>query len=117
MAASNAASSAGKDSADPARRGLRAAASVYIVAQLRFIDRAAYDRYQARFMDVFRRFEGRLLAADEAPSVLEGAWKHDKLVLMSFPTEAQWRRFALSPEYQEILKDRKEGTGALVLSG
>ena len=37
--------------------------TVYVLAQLRFTDRPAYDRYQARFMDVFKRFKGRLLAA------------------------------------------------------
>jgi hypothetical protein len=41
--------------------------SVYIVAQLRFTDRAAYDRYQARFPAVFAKSRGRLLGADETP--------------------------------------------------
>ena len=46
--------------------------TVYVIVQLRMIDRAAYDRYQARFFDVFRKFNGRLLSADENPAVLEG---------------------------------------------
>jgi len=46
--------------------------TVYAIAQLKMTDRAAYDRYQARFFDVFRKFNGRLLAADEHPRVLEG---------------------------------------------
>ncbi len=54
------------------------------------------DRYQARFFDVFRKFSGRLLSADETPSVLEGVWDRDKLVLMSFPDEAAFRASALS---------------------
>lgn len=36
--------------------------TVYAIAQLKFTDRAAYDRYQARFLDVFRRHRGTLLA-------------------------------------------------------
>jgi uncharacterized protein (DUF1330 family) len=32
--------------------------SVYIVAQLKFTRRELYDRYQSRFMDVFRKFKG-----------------------------------------------------------
>ena len=43
--------------------------SVYVVAQLTFSDRAAYARYQSRFMDVMRRFRGKVLAADEHPDV------------------------------------------------
>jgi uncharacterized protein (DUF1330 family) len=89
--------------------------TVYAVAQLRFIDRAAYDRYQARFMDVFRRHRGTLLAADESPEVIEGHWDRDKVVLMSFPDEAAFRLWSESPEYQEISKDRRVGADTVVL--
>jgi uncharacterized protein (DUF1330 family) len=64
--------------------------TLYAIAQLKMTDRAAYDRYQARFFDVFRKFNGRLLSADESPSVVEGDWNRDKLVLMSFPDEAAY---------------------------
>ena len=89
--------------------------SVYAVAQLRFTDRAAYDRYQARFMEVFRRHPGTLLAADESPRVIEGRWDREKLVLMSFPDEAAFLGWAQSPEYQDISKDRLAGADTVVL--
>jgi uncharacterized protein (DUF1330 family) len=47
--------------------------TVYAIAQLKFTDRTAYDRYQARFMQVFTQFDGTVLAADEAPRVVEGS--------------------------------------------
>lgn len=89
--------------------------TVYCIAQMRFTNRAAYDRYQARFMDVFRQFNGRLLAADEEPKVVEGEWDREKVVLMSFPDEAAYAAFADSDAYQEISKDRLAGTEAVVL--
>lgn len=89
--------------------------TVYAVAQLRITDRAAYDRYQARFSDVFRRYRGRLLVADEAPQVVEGQWDRDKVILMSFPDEAAFRLWSESPDYQEISKDRREGANSIVL--
>ena len=89
--------------------------TVYAIAQLKMTDRAAYDRYQARFFEVFKKFNGRLLAADEHPSVLEGAWPHDKLVMMSFPDEAAFFAFSNSPDYVEISQDRKAGAQATVL--
>jgi uncharacterized protein (DUF1330 family) len=70
--------------------------TVYVIVQLKMTDRAAYDRYQARFFDVFRKFSGRLLSADETPAVLEGVWDRDKLVLMSFPDEAAFHASAFS---------------------
>ena len=89
--------------------------TVYAIAQLRFTDRAAYDRYQARFMEVFRRYPGTLLAADESPQVVEGDWDREKVVLMSFPDQEAFRGWAESPDYQEISKDRHAGADTVVL--
>jgi len=83
--------------------------TVYVIVQFEMIDRAAYDRYPARFFNVFKKFSGRLLSADETPTVLEGVWDRDKLVLMSFPDEAAFHAWSDSPEYLEIAKDRKAG--------
>jgi uncharacterized protein (DUF1330 family) len=93
--------------------------TVYLVAQLSFTDVAAYRRYQAKFMDVFAKFDGRLLAADEHPKVGEGHWGKDKIVIMSFPDEEACLEFANSPEYEEISKDRRAGaeTVSLIVKG
>jgi uncharacterized protein (DUF1330 family) len=89
--------------------------TVYAIAQLRFTDRASYDRYQGRFLEVFRRYSGTLLVADEAPQVVEGQWDHDKVVLMSFPDEAAFRQWSESPDYQDISQDRRAGADTVVL--
>jgi uncharacterized protein (DUF1330 family) len=88
---------------------------VYAVALLTITDRTAYRRYQDRFMSVFNRYKGRLLAADEHPFVFEGAWDREKVVLISFPDEPSFRDWAESPAYQEIAKDRKAGSTAVIL--
>jgi uncharacterized protein (DUF1330 family) len=89
--------------------------TVYVIVQLKMTDREAYDRYQARFFEVFKKFSGRLLSADETPSVLEGVWNHDKLVLMSFPDESAFQAWANSSDYLDIARDRKAGAEAVVL--
>jgi uncharacterized protein (DUF1330 family) len=71
--------------------------TVYVVAQLRFTDFAAYRRYQAAYPPVFARFKAELLVADERVEVLEGDWPRDKLVLMEFPNEAEPRHFRKIP--------------------
>ena len=89
--------------------------AVYAIAQLTITDRATDNRYMGRFMGVFNRFRGRLLAADESPQVVEGAWDRDKVVLLCFPDEAAFREWLESPGYQEIVKDRKASSDAVVL--
>lgn len=90
--------------------------SVYVLAQLTIHDRARYDRYAARFMDVLRHFDGRLLAADESPQVLEGTWPHQKVVLIEFKDRDEATRWANSAEYRTIAVDREAATTAVVLS-
>jgi uncharacterized protein (DUF1330 family) len=53
-------------------------------------------------MEVFARYSGTLLAADEAPQVVEGQWDRDKVVLMAFRDEIAFREWAESPDYQRI---------------
>jgi len=90
--------------------------TTYILAQLTIHDRARYDRYAARFMDVLGRFEGRLLVADESPEVLEGKWPYQKVVLIEFKDREEALRWATSPEYRQIAVDREGSTVATVLS-
>ena len=60
-----------------------------------------------------------LLAADEAPTVLEGDWPCSKIVMMAFDDEPAARAFLDSPLYGEISEDRIAGakTTALLVRG
>ena len=89
--------------------------SVYSIAQLKFTDIDAYRRYQKAFPAVFAKFDAKVLVADEAPSVFEGDWPRDKIVILEFPDEAEARRFGASSEYQAIARDRKAGADAVVI--
>jgi len=90
--------------------------TVYVVAQLDVTDPDAYDRYRARFRAVLGKFDGRLLAADEHPKIIEGQWKREKIVLLSFADDMAFHRFWQSPDYLEIVKHRHAGTqGDLLL--
>ncbi len=95
------------------------AVSCYVLAQLKFRDLAAYRRYQGEFFEVMRPFKGRLLVADEAPHVLEGIWRQDKVVLIWFPDEVSFREWEGSDAYQRIARDRIAGaeTISLLLRG
>jgi len=90
--------------------------SVYALAQLRIHDQDSYGRYQGRFMQVLGKYGGRLLAADNAPRVLEGHWwDRNKVVLIEFESNSAFQTWATSPEYADISVDRKAGADAVVL--
>jgi len=89
--------------------------TVYAIVQVEIFDREAYDRYQAKFWNVFKQFNGSLLVNDENPKVLEGEWSHSKIVLLSFPDEAGFNAWAGSPQYNEIVADRRAGANVTIL--
>ena len=89
--------------------------SAYIIAQLMIHDRARYDRYAAAFFPTLKPFGGRLLASDEGPRVLEGAWPRGKPVLIDFPDAAAAEAWAASPAYRAIAVDRLAASEAVVL--
>ncbi len=88
---------------------------VYAIAQLWIRDAVIYGRYVDCFMEVFQKYKGRVLVADESPVVLEGAWDGTKVVVLSFPDEGSLREWAESPEYLEIAQDRKAGAKSVIV--
>jgi len=80
--------------------------SVYMISQMDIHDRAEYQKYEDQFMEVFEKFNGKLLSVDDAPKIVAGEFKATRSVLMEFPDKASWRAWITSPEYQEISKHR-----------
>lgn len=79
---------------------------VYLIANIRIEDRQRYSQYEAGFLDVFDKYEGKLLAVDEGQRTVEGTWEHTRTVLIEFPNEEKARSWFDSPEYQELAKHR-----------
>ena len=93
--------------------------TVYVINNMTIHDRAKYDTYLRAFMPVFKKYEGRVLAVQDAPQPREGSWPYDRTILLSFPSREALDRWSQSPEYQEIAKHRHAGTtsNVVVLEG
>jgi uncharacterized protein (DUF1330 family) len=78
-------------------------------------DRAAYEQYLRGFMAVFRQFNGEVLAAQDAPTAIEGQWPFDRTVLLRFPSKADAQAWSNSPQYQAIARHRIAGTRSNVV--
>ena len=85
-------------------------ARALVVANLRFKDKARYDRYAEAFPAVFASSGGQMLAADDDPRPLSGDSNGvDKIVVMRFDSEDAALSFLRSPEYVRIAEDRDAG--------
>ena len=78
----------------------------YFSAQIKIHNQEEYERYLENFDEIFSRYRGKILAVDEAPTVLEGDWKYTKSVLIRFDTRSAFEDWYFSKDYQMIIKYR-----------
>ena len=80
--------------------------TVYMMARIQIDDRDRYGQYEAGFMEIFEKYDGQLLAVDEAPEVMEGTWDVTRTVLIGFPSTEAARAWYHSEEYQALAQHR-----------
>ena len=90
--------------------------SAYIIAQIQIDDRQQYSNYEEGFMAVFEKFNGKMLAVDESPELLEGSWSYTRTVLIEFPSTADVNAWYSSEEYQALAQHRFSSSSANVVS-
>jgi uncharacterized protein (DUF1330 family) len=61
-----------------------------------------------RLFPTIEAHEGRVVAFDEEPEVVEGQIEHPRTVILEFPSMTAFHAWYDSPEYQEILTDQRE---------
>jgi uncharacterized protein (DUF1330 family) len=91
--------------------------SVYVIAHGTVENRVLLDQYAAKVLPTIESHQGRIVAFDEAPEVVEGPIQHPRTVILEFPSLAAFRAWYDSPEYREILPLRLKSTpGTLIVA-
>ena len=88
----------------------------YVIATETVNDEATFARYRAEVPRTVEPFGGRFVVRGGDISVLEGEWKHPRLVVIEFPSRAAAQDWYNSPAYQKVIGLRLESTtGNLVI--
>ena len=83
--------------------------SYYFVANIRIHDPDEYKKYIQGSDSVFRKYNGKYLAVDSRPELLEGQWNYSRSVIIEFHSKKEFNRWYRSSEYQVLLKHRLAG--------
>jgi uncharacterized protein (DUF1330 family) len=79
-------------------------------------DETMFAEYRKQVLSTLEKFGGQFLARGGKLSVLEGAWKHARLVIIAFPSREAVEGWYKSAEYQAIIGLRHNSTvGDLVI--
>ena len=89
--------------------------SVFLVAQIKIHDRTRYSEYESGFMDIFSKYEGKLLSVDEGAEILEGDWDYTRAVLIEFPSQELAKAWYFSEEYQSLAAHRFASSDANIV--
>ena len=82
---------------------------VYAIVQGKIEDQEKLEQYAAKAGPTVSAHQGRLVAYDEAPVVVEGKMPLPRTVVIEFPSMKEFRAWYDSPEYQKILPLRLKG--------
>lgn len=84
---------------------------VYAVVNLHISDAAVYRQYEKGFFPLLKKYGGEFISYDDAAVTLEGASpRTGRVILFSFPSEAQARAWHADPDYQALAEHRRAGT-------
>jgi uncharacterized protein (DUF1330 family) len=83
----------------------------FVVVQIAINDRDLYCQYEtAGHLEIFDRFGGKLVGADENVEIVEGSWPFTRTVLIEFPSKELARAWYGSDEYQAVVGLRHDST-------
>jgi uncharacterized protein (DUF1330 family) len=88
----------------------------YVIATETVNDEATFEKYRVEVPRTVEAFGGRFVVRGGDISVLEGEWKHPRLVVIEFPSRVAAQEWYNSPGYQKVIGLRlKSTTGNLVI--
>jgi uncharacterized protein (DUF1330 family) len=84
--------------------------SSYFIALINIHDPERYDQYLAGFNEVFDKYNGKVIAVEDYPRILEGHWPAGRTVMIKFADDSELRKWYESDEYQTLAERRKEAS-------
>ena len=88
----------------------------YVIATETVNDEAMFSRHRAEVPGTVEPFGGKFVVRGGALSVLEGEWKHPRLVVIEFPSRAAAEDWYKSAAYQKVISLRLKSTvGNLII--
>ena len=88
----------------------------YVIATETVNDEAMFARYREEVPKTVAPFGGKFVVRGGNITVLEGEWKHPRLVIIEFPSRAAADDWYKSADYQKVIALRLDSTvGNLII--
>lgn len=84
--------------------------NAYLILDLSIHDLGKFSKYIQKIPEFIQKHSGRYIVQGVEPTVMEGNWKPERIVVIEFPTNDHAKTFLKDPEAQELFKLRHETT-------
>jgi uncharacterized protein (DUF1330 family) len=89
--------------------------NAYLVLDLAIHDFERFREYIATIPAFIKKHGGRYVVQGEVPTVMEGDWSPERLVVIEFPSRANAQDFLQDPAAQSLFALRHETTTSKLL--
>jgi uncharacterized protein (DUF1330 family) len=89
--------------------------SAYIVSRVKILNAEAMQRYMTEAPATVAAFGGRYLVRGKDVEALEGAWEHERMVVVEFPDKQAARAWYESDAYKPLRELRQSSAEAVIL--
>lgn len=89
--------------------------AAYIVSRVNIHNREVMQRYMREAPATVEAFGGRYLVRGNDVRALEGAWEHERMVIVEFPDKAAALAWFESEAYRPLRDLRRENAEAVIL--
>ena len=90
--------------------------NAYLVLDISIHDFETFNEYIQKIPKFIEKHLGRYIVQGEVPTVMEGDWKPERLVVIEFPSSENAKAFLKDPDAQSLFEIRhKSTTSKLVL--
>ena len=88
----------------------------YVIFDVEIRDSAKYQEFMAGVKPALEQVGARYLVRGGAHTVHEGDWQPRRIVLLEFPSIAEWEEFYNGPVYQGLKAVRDRSSSARLVS-
>ncbi len=89
--------------------------NAYLVLDLTIHDMESFAEYVEKIPAVISNHGGKYAVQGQIPTVLEGDWKPERLVVIEFPSRDNAKEFLADPEAQALFAIRQRSTTSRML--
>lgn len=89
--------------------------NAYLVIDIAIHDLEAFSKYIQEIPKFIEKHSGRYVVQGEEPTVMEGSWKPERLVVIEFPSKENAKAFLEDPEADSLFELRHKTTTSNVV--